>query len=135
MLGNPNAQRIPLKKTFCSKMLKINRGADFEQTVFLSAMRCALGFPNIKSSYAAYVPHMQLTIISFKIFCFLVKVYKCVLQSTDKIMMQLFLISKSFQIITTVMLSFAKNYLKQFTVEFSHFLVTKKNCKKMPSPW
>ena len=39
-----------LKKTFCSKMLKINRGDDFEQKVFLSAMRCALGFPDIKSS-------------------------------------------------------------------------------------
>ena len=50
MLGNPNAQRIPLKKTFCSKMLKINLADDFEQKVFLSAMRCALGFPNIKSS-------------------------------------------------------------------------------------
>ena len=50
MLGNPNAQRIPLKKTFCSKMLKINLEDDFEQKVFLSGMRCALGFPNIKSS-------------------------------------------------------------------------------------
>ena len=41
MLGNPNAQRIPLKKTFCSEMLKINLEDDFEQKVFLSAMRCA----------------------------------------------------------------------------------------------
>ena len=50
MLGNPNAQRIAVKKTFCSKMLKINRRDDFEQKVFLTAIRCALGFPNIKSS-------------------------------------------------------------------------------------
>ena len=50
MLGNTSAQRIPLKQIFCSKMLQINRGDDFEQKVFLSAMRCALGFPNIKSS-------------------------------------------------------------------------------------
>ena len=50
MLGNPNAQRIQLKKTFCSKMLKINLEDDFEQKVFLSGMRCALGFSNIKSS-------------------------------------------------------------------------------------
>jgi len=54
MLGNPNSQRAAhsTQKTFCSKMLKINRGDDFEQKVFLSAMRCALGFPNIKSSGA-----------------------------------------------------------------------------------
>ena len=51
MLEDPNAQRIPLKKTFCSKMLKINLRDDFEQKVFLSAMHCALGFPNIKSSF------------------------------------------------------------------------------------
>ena len=49
-------------------------------------------------------------------------------------MMQLFIISKSLQMITTVMLFFTKNYLKKFTPEFSHFLVTK-NCKKMVSPW
>ena len=50
MLVNSNVQRIPLKKTFWSKMLKINRGDDFEQKVFLNAMRCALELSNIISS-------------------------------------------------------------------------------------
>ena len=59
MLGNTNAQRIQLKKTFCSKMLKINLEDDIEQKVFLSSMRCALGFPNIKSSIARSAPAPQ----------------------------------------------------------------------------
>ena len=50
MLGNPNAQRIALKKTFCSKSSPRLILSIFEQKVFLSGMRCALGFPNIKSS-------------------------------------------------------------------------------------
>ena len=29
---------------------------------------------------------------------------------------------------------FTKNYLKKFTAKLSHFLVTKKSCKKMASP-
>ena len=51
MLGNPNAQRIALKKTFCSKSSPRLILSIFEQKqVFLSGMRCALGFPKIKSS-------------------------------------------------------------------------------------
>ena len=50
MLGNPNAQRIPLKKLFCSKSSPRLILSIFEQKVFLSGMCCALQFPNIKSS-------------------------------------------------------------------------------------
>ena len=47
-LGNPNAQRISLKKTFCSKMLKINQGDDFEQKVFFEWYALRVGISQHK---------------------------------------------------------------------------------------
>ena len=60
--------------------------------------------------------------------CFLFfTVCKCVLKSTDKIMMKLFMTSKLLQMITTVMPFFLqKTPLKNFTAKFSHFLGAKK---------
>ena len=62
-------------------MLKINLEDDFEQKVFLSGMRCALGFPNIKSSFSTTKKNNKFsyevkTSFQFKIFPFLFSLIK-----------------------------------------------------------